>query len=50
MRAVNEQGPYYVMPSERLQELLERAQNGEDIGDLMAEEYQEGTKEQVEGE
>lgn len=46
---MTEKGPYYVMPSERLQELLERAQAGEDVGELMTEQYIEGTKEQIDG-
>lgn len=40
-----EQGPYYVIPSERLQELLERASDGEKVADLMVEQYEAGTKE-----
>lgn len=38
-------GPYYIIPSERLQELLERAAQGEAVADLMTEEYTRGTKE-----
>ena len=41
--------PYYILPSERLQELLERAQQGENVADLLAEEYINGRKEQVDG-
>lgn len=39
--------PYYIIPSERLQELLERAHAGEDVALLMTEEYARGIKEEA---
>lgn len=38
---------YYVVHAGRLQDLLERAQAGEDVGALMTEEYEQGIGEQV---